>query len=43
MNKADQDLKIETESKKIQTKGILEMKIFRTQTGTSEATFNNRI
>lgn len=44
INKADQDLKIETESiKKIQTKGILEMKILRTQIGTSEATFNKRI
>lgn len=44
MNKADQDMKIKTESiKKIQTKGILEMKILRTQTGTSEAIFNNRI
>lgn len=44
MNVTIQDPKTELEAmKKIQTEGILEMKNLRIQTGTSEASFTNRI
>ena len=44
MNKTVQDIKVEVESiKKTQTEGNPEVKILRTQIGTSEASLTKRI